>query len=242
MKKFISWRRVSTAKQGRSGLGLDAQKEMIKGFVEYEKGELIADYEEVYTGTDLQGCTELHKAIEHCKRVGATLIIAKTDRFRNTIEALQIYDEMDGKIYFCDCPSQDKFTLTIMFAIYEREALMISIRTKQALKAKRLRDGSWADLWGKNTGTTREQACEKAREVMAKNRREKAMAHPANRAFYDYVCLYEQRNGKIKSDTNIDPLVNELNRLRYKTATGLEFNSNRCRAMLTKTKLMYAKI
>lgn len=138
MKKYVSWRRVSTFKQSRSGLGLEAQKEIIRYFIEREGGTLIADYSECYTGTELSGCVELRKAIEHCKRENAVLIIAKTDRFRNTIEALQVYEEMgDGNIMFCDLPHTDKFTLTLFFALAEREALIVSIRTKQALDAKK---------------------------------------------------------------------------------------------------------
>lgn len=137
MKKFISWRRVSTKRQGISGLGLQAQSSIIDYFVKSEDGELIADYEEVYTGKDLQGCKELQKAKEHCKRLNATLIIAKTDRFRTVIEALQIFEEMRGDIYFCDLPHTDKFTLTLFFALAEREAKLVSIRTKSALQAKR---------------------------------------------------------------------------------------------------------
>ena len=150
-KKYISWRRVSTQKQGMSGLGLEAQQEIIRYFVEREQGEIIADYTEVYTGKDLQGCKELRKAMAHAKEVGGVLVIAKSDRFRNTQEALQIYEEMgDGNIMFCDLPHTDKFTLTLMFAIAEREALMISLRTKQALAAKRAR----GETWVRNTDTT----------------------------------------------------------------------------------------
>lgn len=150
MKKYISWRRVSTQKQGRSGLGLEAQQEIIRYFVEREQGEIIADYTEVYTGKELSGCKELQKAIAHAKDIGAVLIIAKTDRFRNTSEALAIYEQMgDGNITFCDLPHTDKFTLTLMFAIAEREALMISLRTKQALAAKRAR----GETWVRNTDT-----------------------------------------------------------------------------------------
>lgn len=138
-KKFISWRRVSTAKQRGSHLGLEAQKSIIDFFVEREKGELIADYEECHSGTDLAGCTELKKAKSHCKKTGATLIIAKTDRCRDTIEALQLYEEMKGKIYFCDLPHTDKFTLTLFFSLAEREAMIISLRTKQALAALKAR-------------------------------------------------------------------------------------------------------
>jgi len=136
--KYVSWRRVSTFKQNRSGLGLSSQKDIIRYFIERDKGEWIADYEECYTGTELGGCVELRKAMAHAKKTGAILIIAKSDRFRNTAEALKIYEEMgDGNIMFCDLPSTDKFTLTLFFALAEREALLVSIRTKQALAVKK---------------------------------------------------------------------------------------------------------
>ena len=139
-KKYVSWRRVSTKKQGGSGLGLEAQKEIIRYFIERDGGDWIADYEECYTGTDLSGCAELKKAMDFAMKNNAVLIIAKTDRFRNTIEALQVYDRMgEGNIMFCDLPHTDKFTLTLFFALAEREALIVSIRTKQALDANKAR-------------------------------------------------------------------------------------------------------
>ena len=153
-------------KQNSSGLGLLAQTEIIEHFVKAEKGELIADYHEVYTGKELSGCTELRKAMEQCKKEGATLIIAKTDRFRNTIEALQIYDEMEGNIYFCDLPHTDKFTLTLFFALAEREALIVSIRTKAALAAKKAQ--------GYKLGNGKGVDLAKANEASAQARREKA--------------------------------------------------------------------
>lgn len=148
MKKYVSWRRVSTFKQSKSGLGLEAQREIIRYFVEREGGEIIADYAECYTGTELSGCVELRKAMQHAKSEGAVLVIAKSDRFRNTVEALQVYEEMgEGNIMFCDLPHTDKFTLTLFFALAEREALIVGIRTKQALDAKK-RQG--AKLGGAN--------------------------------------------------------------------------------------------
>lgn len=137
-RKYISWRRVSTFRQSKSGLGLEAQKEIIRYFIERENGEWLADYSECYTGTELSGCVELQKAMQHAKKENAVLVIAKTDRFRNTIEALKVYEEMgDGNIMFCDLPHTDKFTLTLFFALAEREALIVSIRTKQALAVKK---------------------------------------------------------------------------------------------------------
>lgn len=160
-RQYISYRRVSTKRQQKSGLGLEAQKAIIGYFVERDGGEIVQDYCEAYTGKELSGCKELQKAIAHAKEVGAVLIIAKTDRFRNTSEALAIYEQMgDGNITFCDLPHTDKFTLTLMFAIAEREALMISLRTKQALAAKRAR----GETWERNTDTSA------AREVSCKMR------------------------------------------------------------------------
>ena len=172
MKKFVSWRRVSTFKQSKTGLGLAAQKEIISYFIERDKGEWVADYEECYTGTELSGCIELRKAMEHAKREHAILIIAKSDRFRNTAEALKIYEEMgDGNIMFCDLPTSDKFSLTLFFALAEREALLVSIRTKQALAAKKARGevtGGASDAWKESfEQKTREQKTEEYKKRAA---------------------------------------------------------------------------
>lgn len=138
MKKFVSYRRVSTDKQGKSGLGLAAQQEIINYFVEREHGEVIADFCEVHSGKDLTECQELQKAIKHAQSECATLIIAKTDRFRNVAQALEVLDVMsENNVTFCDIPHTDRFTLTLFFALAERERLITSIRTKQALKAKK---------------------------------------------------------------------------------------------------------
>ena len=141
-RKFVSWRRCSTQKQGRSGLGLDAQLSIINFFVGEAKGELIADYHEVYTGKNLHGCVELKKAMEFAKKNNATLVIAKSDRFRNLEQALEVYRLMDGNIYFCDVPMAEdratyKFMLSLGWSLAEREAAITSLRTKQALQAKR---------------------------------------------------------------------------------------------------------
>lgn len=136
--KYISWRRVSTFKQSRSGLGLEAQSEIIRYFVQRGGGVIIADYSECYTGKELNKCVELQKAMAHAKRENAILVIAKSDRFRNCQEALSILNDMgEGNIEFCDLPHSDRFTLTLFWALAEREALITSIRTKQALAVKK---------------------------------------------------------------------------------------------------------
>ncbi len=233
MKKFVSWRRVSTKKQGKSTLGLEAQRDIINHFVNVENGELIADFCEVYTGKDLNGCVELRKAIEFAKANDAILVIAKTDRFRNTIEALQIYDEMgEGKIYFCDIPHTDKFTLTLFFALAEREAMLVSIRTKAALAVQKRKieqeggfyskSGKWCTSLG---GTTTGQA--KGGQANGEKRRKEAMESSTNRI----VC--ELLKDAV-TPQDVDRVAEKLNDMGLKTHSGLEFTRNRLTALRTK--------
>lgn len=240
MNNFVSWRRVSTQKQGRSGLGLEAQKEIIDYFVEKDKGKLLADYVEVYTGTELSKCTELKKAIQFAKEHDAKLIIAKTDRFRNTLEALQIYEEIgDGKIIFCDLPSTDKFTLTLFFALAEREALITSIRTKAALAAKKARGeqtGGTNELWGKKTGANRTDTISTIQQSSTTKRKENARNNVHNAQFWTFIqkwisCKGEPNNAQIWAQ-----IASELNDYNFKTATGMEYNAVRAAAMYRKLK------
>ena len=226
MKKFISWRRVSTMKQGASGLGLAAQTEIIEHFVKAEKGELIADYHEVYTGKELSGCVELRKAMQHCKNEGATLIIAKTDRFRNTIEALQIYDDMEGNIYFCDLPHTDKFTLTLFFALAEREALIVSIRTKAALAAKKAQ--------GYKLGNGKGIDLSKANEASAKARTEKARNDKNNRIIWGVIG----QNETITAE-DVQRMSLQLNQMGVNTSTGLQFTPERVRTTFHNLKRIF---
>lgn len=247
MKKFVSWRRVSTKKQGSSGLGLSAQTDIIKHFVKSENGELIADFEEVYTGKDLRGCKELQKAMAFAKDNDATLIIAKTDRFRSTMEALQIYDQMGGNIFFCDLPHTDKFTLTLFFALAEREALLVSIRTKAALnviKEKNVNGEAHTSKAGRTiTHLGRPKNCEsdpKAIKAMADARTEKARNNPFNIQFNKYLTMFENRCGKIKDAQAISAFVQELAQLDFRTATGLPFDIPRCWQMIYKARKLFA--
>ena len=221
MKKFVSWRRVSTKKQERSGLGLEAQASIIGHFVKVEQGELIKDFVETYTGKDLEGCAELQKAIKFCKANKATLIIAKTDRFRCTKEALDIYDTMKGQIYFCDLPHTDKFTLTLFFALAEREATIISIRTKQALAAKKARGCKL----GRTNGADVQEMC----AASATARREKARNNPTNKIIWGVLSQYTDGGKRMPSTSDYERVCLTLSGMGVMTPTGLPFNVSRAR-------------
>lgn len=210
-RKFVSWRRCSTQKQGRSGLGLEAQEAIIRYFVTEAKGELIADYHEVYTGKNLHGCVELQKAMECAKKNNATLVVAKTDRFRNLEQALEVYRLMDGSIYFCDVPMAEdaatyKFMLSLSWSLAEREAAITSLRTKQALQAKRDR--------GEVIGNPNATISETMRANSIASRRKDAQLNNNNRKAYKLASLL-MAQGKTLTEVS-----RELNENGYKTPNG----------------------
>lgn len=134
-RPYVLWRRVSTKQQGDSELGLKAQIAIAEYFMHSEAEKVFTD---VYTGTKLSDCKNLWKAIKYCKENGYLLVIAKTDRFRNVAEALNVLDEIgEGNLVFCDLPTTDRTVLTIVFALWERQAIQGRINTRVALEERK---------------------------------------------------------------------------------------------------------
>lgn len=142
MIKYVVYYRVSTKKQGDSGLGLKAQKAYIQHFI--APTQIAAEFTEVQSGAYLENRVALQKAMQLCIEKGYVLAVAKIDRLsRKTEDALWVYNQLNGQLYSCDIPNLDKFTLTLFMAIADRERELIAIRTKQALDAKRAEVGEW---------------------------------------------------------------------------------------------------
>lgn len=215
-RKFVSWRRCSTQKQGKSGLGLEAQMSIINYFVNEAQGELIADFHEVYTGKNLHGCVELQKAMECAKKNNATLVVAKTDRFRNLEQALEVYRLMDGSIYFCDVPMAEdaatyKFMLSLSWSLAEREAAITSLRTKQALQAKRDR--------GETIGNPNATISATMRVNSIASRHKDAQLNENNRKAYKLASLL------VAQGKTVTEISRELNENGYKTPTGKQWQT-----------------
>jgi DNA invertase Pin-like site-specific DNA recombinase len=215
-RRFVSWRRVSTQKQGKSGLGLEAQESIIKYFVSEANGELIADFHEVYTGKNLHGCMELQKAMEYAKKNDATLVVAKSDRFRNLEQALEVYRLMDGAIYFCDVPMAEdratyKFMLSLSWSLAEREAAITSLRTKQALAAKRAR--------GESVGNPNAVITSIMRENSKSSRRKDAQLNDNNRKAYKLTKFLRMQ------DKTFAEIARELNDGGYVTSSGKQWQT-----------------
>jgi len=136
--KYVAYYRVSTDKQGRSGLGLSAQKAAVKRYLNGGSWEIIGEFTEIESGRKGRR-PELDAAIALAKKSKATLVVAKLDRlYRNPYFVAKLMHE---KVPFvcCDNPHASKLTIHILAAVAENEAELISERTKAALQAARAR-------------------------------------------------------------------------------------------------------
>lgn len=148
-KKYVTYLRVSTTKQGASGLGLDAQRKICGEYITHEKGTHVAEFSDVESGThrDRKG---LWDAIEYCKKNGSTLVIAKLDRLARDVEFTFKVINTGIEIHFCDMPTINTMILGVFAAVAQYERELTSKRTRDALAAKKARGekvGAASDKW-----------------------------------------------------------------------------------------------
>ena len=137
--KFISYLRVSTRRQGESGLGLEAQRAAVGAWLNGGNWKLVAEYVETESGKNDRNRPELRKSLEACKVYGATLVIAKLDRLSRNAHFLTGLHEAGVKFVAVDMPEANEMVVTIMAAVAQAERRMISDRTKAALQAAKAR-------------------------------------------------------------------------------------------------------
>jgi len=136
---YVAYYRVSTKRQGLSGLGLEAQQAAVGRHIDGTRGKLVGSFQEVESGRK-NNRPKLKEALEVAKKEKAKLIIAKLDRLgRRASYILRLIDESGVEFHICDMPNADKLTITILAAVAEREAKDISDRIKAAFEAKRAR-------------------------------------------------------------------------------------------------------
>lgn len=172
---LIAYYRVSTERQGVSGLGIEAQKAAVAEYLARSGGVLIHEFEETESGKKASR-PQLAAALAACRQYKARLVVAKLDRLaRNTAFLLSVAEGAgEAGVVFCDLPQlppgpMGKFFLTLMAAVAELEAGLISQRTKAALAAAKARGKRLGNpqLLQRGAGPARKrQARAKAREVM----------------------------------------------------------------------------
>jgi DNA invertase Pin-like site-specific DNA recombinase len=138
MQKFAAYYRVSTKRQGQSGLGIEAQKATVRSLISANGNKLIAEFTEVESGKNVAR-PKVAEALAHCKITGATLIVAKLDRLSRNAAFLLTLRDSGVPIMFADMPQADKFTVGVLAMVAEREREVISKNTKDALAAAKAR-------------------------------------------------------------------------------------------------------
>ena len=136
--KFIAYYRVSTDKQGKSGLGLEAQRATVVSFLNGGSWELVADFTEIESGRKSDR-PELAKALAACKRQKAKLVIAKLDRLSRNVHFISGLMESGVDFIACDMPHANKTTIHIMAVMAEAYRDQVSVHTKAALQAAKAR-------------------------------------------------------------------------------------------------------
>jgi DNA invertase Pin-like site-specific DNA recombinase len=136
--KFVAYFRVSTDKQGKSGLGLDAQRHAIQQYLNGGSWSLVGEFTEVESGKRNER-PELHKALAACKRHKAKLVIAKLDRLSRNLAFIATLMDSGVEFVAVDNPHANKLTIHILAAVAQHEREMIAQRTKDALQAAKAR-------------------------------------------------------------------------------------------------------
>lgn len=136
--QFVAYFRVSTARQGQSGLGLEAQRAAVAAHVLAKGGAVAAEFVEVESGKRSDR-PELARALTEAKRLGAVLLIAKLDRLARNVAFIANLLESGVEVTAADMPEANRFVLHIMAAVAEHEGRAISERTRAALEAAKAR-------------------------------------------------------------------------------------------------------
>ena len=221
--QYVAYLRVSTQKQGYSGLGLEAQREIIHKHLQDKVP--VAEYIEIESGRKKER-PKLKEALSLCRKEGATLIVAKLDRLARNVSFLSNLLESDVEIVFCDFPQANKMVLHILSAISQYEAELIAVRTKSALQAKKAR--------GVQLG--------KAENLM--NKFEQAVQHSivANKAKAENnpnnmraIALLRSLSIQGKSLSEMTCLLNEQG---FVTSKGCKFQITQVKRLLVRAGLM----
>jgi len=219
---YVAYLRVSTQRQGTSGLGLQAQQEIIRKYL--NGNSPIAEFIEVESGRKSDR-PKLHEALELCKKKRATLIVAKMDRLsRNVSFTSQLLDS-GIEIVFCDFPKANRLVLTIISAISEYEAGLIRQRTKAALQVKK----EQGCQLGKPENLIRN--LDRAIANSRKTNREKAFNNANNKRAVAIL------RGLVTKTSNLSEMARVLNAEGFQASKGGRFSAKQVSILLSRYQI-----
>lgn len=216
--RFVAYYRVSTARQGQSGLGLEAQRQAVHRYASGAGGRLLAEFTEIESGKN-NARPELARAIRQAKVTGGRLIIAKMDRLsRNAAFLLHLRDS-GVRFVAADLPNADETVVGIMAVIAQREREMISLRTREALQVARRRLAEQGQRLGNPNGAAalRRAGRGNAAAVDAVQVAAAARAHDLAEIVADVVAA---------GFTTCRAIAGELNRREIATPRGRQWHAS----------------
>jgi DNA invertase Pin-like site-specific DNA recombinase len=215
--KLVGLIRVSTDRQGESGLGLEAQQAALEAYAARTGSRLLATYKEVESGThdDLDDRPELLRALAHARRTGSTLVIAKLDRLLRSTVAHSALKVARVPFVALDNESANELTLDILVAVAADEARRIAARTKAALAALKAR--------GVPLGASRPESRNLTAADRAKGTVAAAVSHArrADAAYADLLPVVTELRAEGKSHRQIAQWLNDEG---YVTRQGKAWN------------------
>jgi DNA invertase Pin-like site-specific DNA recombinase len=134
---FVAYYRVSTKRQGASGLGLEAQKSAVQRYLDGGKWSLLAEFTEIESGKNDKNRPELLEALRECRMTGAKLIVSRLDRLSRDLEFIAHLQKSSVKSVVADMPDASHLTVQLLAALARHEREMISTRTREALAASK---------------------------------------------------------------------------------------------------------
>lgn len=230
-RAYVAYCRVSTAQQGRSGLGLDAQRAAIQGFLRPSDRLLQPPYVEVESGR-VAGRPKLAEALARCRKTGATLLVAKLDRLSRNVVFLRTLIDSGVDVAFADLPhippgAMGRFLLTQMAAVAELEAGLVSERTKAALAAAKARGVKLGGDRGYRPATPPDWA---AGAKAAAEARMQVADHAAHRA----IAAIEAARADLGADASLHALARHLTTQDVPTPRGGAWTATAVRRVLAR--------
>lgn len=213
MIRYVAYYRVSTKKQGESGLGLEAQRSAVAGFV---KGPILAEYTEVESGKKNQR-EQLGLAIDCAKKNTATLVIAKLDRLSRNASFIFALRDSGVQFQCVDMPDANTLTVGIFATLAQHERELISGRTKAALAAKKEK--------GASLGNPENLSAAAQAKGVEGNRKRAANNENNRRAMAMIVSL-------VKGNKNYVSIASELNAAGFRTARGCLFQATQVQRLI----------
>jgi DNA invertase Pin-like site-specific DNA recombinase len=206
MRKFVSYLRVSTAKQGRSGLGLEAQRAAIAEYLNGGQWKHVAEFIEVESGRNDER-PKLREALHRAKVTGARLVIAKLDRLSRNVRFIAELQESKVQFVCADMPEATELTIHIFAALAQHERKAISDRTRKAMQAAKAR----GKVFGNPNGA-------RALRGLGNRAAVKALKAGADRHAQEILPIIEDI--KAAGITSLRGLATELNARGILTARG----------------------